>query len=135
MSNLHETMYRKLTRLLPNLVDITESATLRAEGFMDLHVDILLRKDTYSDIALSHYHRHPSGDNIADPDMEVRVWNYGAVEALTFQDGFGYRVVYHEEGDRILVDLRAKKDLNSFLNSWLSNLLSQGHARETEISP
>jgi len=45
-------------------------------------------------------------------------------EALTYQDFFGYRRVYPEPGQ---VDLQAKKELNSFLNTWLSNLLTQGH--------
>ncbi|MBK9131256.1 MAG: DUF1249 domain-containing protein [Gammaproteobacteria bacterium] len=127
MNTIYESMHRKLMRLLPGLPDIAEHATLKAEGFMDLNVDILNRTDTYTDLALSHYYRHPSGDMIADPDMEIRVWNHGAVEALSFQDSFGYRVVYHDDGNRRLVDPRAKRDLNAFLNTWLSNLLAQGH--------
>ena len=45
-------------------------------------------------------------------------------EALSYQDSFGYRVVYPEPDK---VNLSAKKDLNSFLGQWLSNLKSQGH--------
>lgn len=127
MKNIHETMYRKLTRLLPDLGSIREHATLKAAGFMDLNVDIIRVELRYQDIAFSHYYKHPSGDMIADPDMEIRVWPHGAVEALSYQDTFGYRRVYHTDGDKHLVDTRAKKELNSFLNTWLSNLLQQGH--------
>ena len=46
---------------------------------------------------------------------------------LTYQDSFGYREVFPVPGK---VDMRAKKDLNSFLNAWLTNLLNQGFARK-----
>ena len=91
---LYENMHRKLMRIIPNLTDIRESAKLKAEGYMDLNVDVLNRTATYTDIALSHYYRHPTGDMVADPDMEIRVWHYGAIEALAFQDFFGYKRVY-----------------------------------------
>lgn len=135
MKTIYSTMYRKLMRLLPELGQITESAKLKAEGFMDLNVDILRRESTFTDIALSHYYRHPSGDMIPDPDMELRVWNYGAVEALAIQDMAGYTRVYHDRDDRIVVDPVAKKSLNAFLNTWLSNLIEQGHALVEQDAP
>jgi len=44
-------------------------------------------------------------------------------EALSYQDQFGYQYVYPEPGK---VDIKAKKDLNAFLNKWLTNLINQG---------
>jgi hypothetical protein len=51
------------------------------------------------------------------------------IEALTYQDQFGFRVVYPEPGK---VDLRAKKELNQFLGQWLKNLIEQGHRLSPE---
>ena len=46
------------------------------------------------------------------------------VEALSFQDTYGYREVYSGEG---AVDVKARKELNDFLVQWLQNLKEQGH--------
>lgn len=124
---LYENMHRKLLRLIPNLAEIQEHAKLVAGGYMDLNVDILHKTAKYTDVALSHYYKHPCGDMIADPDMAIRVWNHGAVEALSYQDTFGYRRVYDDAEDGTVVYPVVKKSLNSFLNTWLSNLIEQGH--------
>ena len=124
---IHETIYKKLVKRLPELADNRpKTRKLKAAGFMDLNVDALCREDADRFvIALSHYYRHDCGDMIADPDMEIAVMPRQEIaEALIYQDCYGYRRVYPEPGK---IDLRAKKDLNSFLNTWLSNLLAQGH--------
>ena len=70
----------------------------------------------------------PSGNMIAGPDMEIAIYpEMKMAEALTYQDSFGYRVVYPLPDT---VDLKAKQELNTFLNQWLRNLLQQGHKRE-----
>lgn len=130
---IYETIYRKLNKLIPNLAEIDEHAKLTAPGYMDLGVDVIQRDDDYTVIALSHYYKHPSGDMIPDPDMEVRICHeLQMAEAMSYQDSFGYQQVYHDwDADtqrfRKLAP-RAKKELNSFLNKWLTNLLQQGHA-------
>ena len=124
---IYETIYRKLYRLIPNLdeYEIGDAAKFRASGFMDLNLDILSKDKETARIALSHYYKHPSGDMIADPDMEIRVIHaMEMAEALTYQDSFGYREVYPTPDT---IDVRAKKELNTFLNRWLPNLLQQGH--------
>jgi uncharacterized protein YqiB (DUF1249 family) len=72
---------------------------------------------------------------IADPDMEIRVWHYGAIEALAFQDFFGYKRVYKTDGERTLVYPTIKKSLNGFLNTWLSNIIEQGHTLVEQDAP
>ncbi|MCL4781013.1 MAG: DUF1249 domain-containing protein [Gammaproteobacteria bacterium] len=134
-TDIYTAMHRKLLRLIPNLADIREHAKLKANGYMDLNVDILYKTEKYTRIALSHYYKHPSGDMIADPDMEVRIWNYGAVEALSYQDAFGYRRVYEDAEDGTVVYPVVKKSLNSFLNTWLSNLIEQGHTVVEKDAP
>ena len=74
---------------------------------------------------------------IADPDMEVKVYPARRMaEAMTYQDSFGYQQVYHdfdpETGQYRKFAPKVKKQLNSFLNKWLSNLLQQGHKIEVE---
>lgn len=133
--DIYTAMHRKLMRLIPELPQIAEHAKLVAEGYMDLNVDILRRTATYTDLALSHYYKHPSGDMIADPDMEVRVWHFGAVEALTIQDMAGYLRVYGEVDGRKVVYPVVKKSLNAFLNTWLGNLIEQGHRLEEKDAP
>ena len=68
-------------------------------------------------------------DLLADPDMEVRVSRdpaWPVAEALTYQlDALGvYTRVYPRPG---MVDPRAKRELNQFLATWLTNLQRQGH--------
>ena len=64
--------------------------------------------------------------------MELRVYpDMKMAEALTFQDCFGYRVVYPTPDK---VDVKAKAELNRFLNQWLSNLIRQDYKIMTDGS-
>ncbi|MBC3810104.1 DUF1249 domain-containing protein [Undibacterium aquatile] len=130
MSNekLHQSIYSKLLDVVPDLHTIESNGkSVVGGGIMDLCFDVLSRSDSKIVIALSHYYKHPSGDMIADPDMEIAVYPKRQVaEALSFQDATIYRTVY--SSDRLIVDIRAKKDLNDFLNFWLTNLIQQGHS-------
>jgi len=112
--------------VVPDLQTIEESGKSIVSGYMNLNLDVLKRGTDKMVIALSHYYRHSSGDMIADPDMEIAVYPArGMAEALTYQDTYGYRVVYTEGGTK--VDVRARRDLNEFLKQWLDNLIEQGH--------
>ena len=123
-----EEIYRRLIRVIPNLYSIKESGKSEALGFMDFHLDILQRKRDVMRIAISHYYKHPSGDMIADPDMEVMVNRKSeTAEALTYQDTYGYQEVYSEDGS---CNQSLKNSLNEFLLMWLNNLYEQGHKIE-----
>jgi uncharacterized protein YqiB (DUF1249 family) len=123
---IYEKNYKKLLHLIPDLETASfEARKLKADGFMDLNIDMLYKEEDRTVMALSHYYKHPSGDMIPDPDMEIAVYpERKMVEALSYQDTFGYRTVYPEENQ---VNPRAKKELNAFLSLWLANLISQGH--------
>lgn len=99
---IHETIYKKLLRIVPDLAEAKfEAKKLKAEGFMDLNIDILYWDEGHQRcvIALSHYWKHDSGDMIADPDMEIAIYpSRKLAEALSYQDSFGYRQVYPEPG-------------------------------------
>lgn len=114
--NIYEKIYQKLERL--GVMKITDSIHLNRTGYMDLVIE-KLGENHYS---LTHYYEL-NGDLGPDPDMEVKIMpEQRMAEALSYQDTFGYRRVY--DGDKI--DAKAKKDLNVFLDHWLSNLIDQG---------
>lgn len=123
----YETIFKKLSKLIPGLTELNQGEYRKSvsSGFMDLHLDVLEKSKDQIKIALSH-NFEMNGDLIADPDMEIRVYtlkDWPMAEALTFQDQFGYRVVYRDG----LVFPKAKRELNSFLKQWLTNCLNQGH--------
>jgi len=98
---------------------------LKAPGFMDLNVDILLGNR----FSLAHNYIQ-NGDVIADPDMEIEVnFEMQTAEALSYQDYIGYQAVYlfNEKGEKVSFYPRIKKDLNIFLSQWLTNIKNQGH--------
>jgi hypothetical protein len=132
---IYHTMYKKLIQIVPpELWHEGASGKSKSGGFMDLNYDYLFHDGKGHVIALSHYFEQ-EGDLIADPDMQIRIYPppFEGVEALTFQDQWGYREVYP---DPTHVDVKAKKDLNKFLNFWLTNLINQKHKIpvETESS-
>ena len=129
MNTICDRNYKKLMKLAPDLWSLTQGDALKSQssGLMDLHLDVLsVDQEAHKMvIALSHYYQHPSGDMIPDPDMELRIdRSLGMVEALTYQDSIRFQSVYLEDG-RYYPKL--KKELNSFLGTWLRNCLSQGH--------
>ena len=123
---IYERIFKKLERIMGDLSRIPAYMKFEAYGFMDLSMDKLYADWQSVTIALSHYFRQ-NGDMVPDPDMEVRIYPaMKMAEALTYQDCFGFRMVYPNPDE---VNLKAKKDLNVFLNQWLSNILRQGFER------
>jgi uncharacterized protein YqiB (DUF1249 family) len=119
-------IFEKLLRIAPELRETVECAKSTVPGLMDLNLDVLERSKDYMRIALSHYWKHPSGDLIADPDMEIAVFfNDGLAEALTYQDIFLYQAAYSDKDEP--PDLVIHARLNVFLEQWLDNLIEQGH--------
>jgi uncharacterized protein YqiB (DUF1249 family) len=80
--------------------------------------------ETVMMIALAHNYRHPCGDSIPDPDMEIRIRpDRSSAEALAYQDMYSYRQVYNGAG---VVDAKEQADQNGFLMVWLTNIRAQG---------
>ena len=133
---IQQTNYKKLLRLIPDLYEIKVAAKYKANGFMDLGVDIIYRSDRHIHIALSHYYRHPSGDMIADPDMQIAVYpTLRMAYVISYQDSFGYKEVYPDyamaTGTWTKVYNRPQRDLDRFFGTWLTNLMRQGFTRAT----
>ena len=135
VNTIHTRLYNKLAKLIPDLkaLELGEAMkSLGGGGMMDLNLDVLYVSDDHTVVALSHYYKHPSGDLIADPDMEIRIFHDGrGAEALTYQDSLGYQRVYPDEQH---VRPKLKKSLNSFLNTWLGNCLRQNHHLKREAT-
>ena len=115
------TLYRKLITVIPNLRAINSHSKLTADGYMDLHLDILSRANDTARIAIAHNHIH-NGDVIPDPDMELIVdFREQTVNAKSYQNLYVYSVVEEED------DPKLQQELNEFLDMWLDNLIEQGH--------
>ena len=126
---IYERIYRQLEQLgIIALVELnTAAAKSSVPGFMDLHFDRLYDEEGAVIISLAHYFKQ-NGDLCCDPDMEIRIFpDRKMAEALTFQQAIPpiYQRVYPQPG---FVNLRLKKDLNSFLATWLRNCIAQGHS-------
>ncbi len=126
-------IFHKLLDVIPDLRMTEGAGRSKVEGYMDLGLDVLYRSPERLIIALSHYYRHPWGDMIPDPDMEIEIFLKGErAQALSYQDAFGYQSVDNVEGHR---DKTHQRELNRFLSQWLTNLIVQGHCiRSTSLS-
>lgn len=120
-------IYHRLLDVVPDLMTLEVGNYGRSEvpGYMNLNLDVLGHDQKRMVIALSHLYRHPSGDMIPDPDMQITVFlSNEYAEAQTYQDIFGFRATETNAGQ---VDQRVQREINSFLLTWLGNLISQGH--------
>jgi uncharacterized protein YqiB (DUF1249 family) len=123
--DIYARIYRKLQKVVPDLLTIEESGKSMVDGYMDLNLDVLHKRSNRILIALSHYYKQ-NGDMIPDPDMQIAVYpKLELAEAIAYQDCFCYREIYCD--DKGAEDTKAKQELNSFLDQWLSNLIEQGH--------
>ena len=130
MKLIYETIYKKMDKL--GLLDIQEYKKLISDGYMDLSIDVLNDNKEHKTIALAHNFIQ-NGDVMADPDMEIKIHkDLKMAEALTYQlDSLGvFQCVYSDDGKK--VNLALKKQLNSFLNKWLTNLINQGFSNIKE---
>lgn len=107
------------------VIQFTEALKLKRSGFMDLNFDYLEKDNQGQIIAMAHNYIQ-NGDVMADPDMQIRIIpEMQSIEALTFQTDNPpiYQEVYPEKNT---VNTRLKKELNTFLETWLKNIIDQG---------
>ncbi len=106
-------------------IQFKEALKLKSHGFMDLNFDYIEKNEQGEVIAMAHNYIQ-NGDVMADPDMQVRIIpEMHSIEALTFQmdNPPVFQQVYPEKNT---VNMRLKKELNTFLETWLKNLIDQG---------
>lgn len=105
-------------------------------GAMDLVVERNELHDGFNDqkcigFSIAHYFVQ-NRDLCADPFMEILYYpDTNLVEAYSFEMSLHpmHEVVYPLPGK---VNAKAKKVQNSFLHSWLNNLVAQGHGVKWE---
>lgn len=126
---MRRTIYEMIFARLQQMGIIDESGEMQSDymkfvssGLMPLNVDKLASNT----IALAHNGKQ-NGDVMADPDMEVRIYQeLRMAEALTFRNDYMgiYQVVYPEPGKYYP---KLKKELNDFLSDWLNNIINQSY--------
>ena len=100
---------------------------LASSGYMDLSVDVLGNNK----IAIAHNYTQ-NGDLMCDPDMQILILpKLKMVQAYTYQqDGLGIyqeSLVFDDNGKPTGCRERLFNEHNSFLGTWLRNIISQGH--------
>lgn len=126
--------YEKLNAIIPDgiegfLSSKRECYKLASSGYMDLTIE-KIGKDT---IAMTHWGEQ-NGDLMRDPDMSIRIHReHKLIEALSYQNDYVgvYQEVYPEPNK---VYPRLRKELNSFLGTWLSNIKNQGYSLKKEVA-
>ena len=121
--NVYQVIYDKLDKLTGGIEKFASTGNshkkIVSEGFMDLIIEC----NTKNIISLTHYYKQ-NGDLCPDPDMTVKIIpSIKMAEALTYQDTYRYQEVYLDDNKYYP---QLKKELNTFLNKWLSNLKMQG---------
>jgi hypothetical protein len=134
---IYETMFDKLVKIglitASGNLTFTGHTKIENKPYMDLSVDRLCNTEQKTIIISIAHNFVQNGDLMCDPDMEIEINpEYKTVEALTYQlSSMGiYQQVYSEPGK---VYPKIKKDLNGFLNQWLSNLINQGFRVKSNI--
>lgn len=127
---IYETMFNKLVKIGLITPDgkLTFKGYLKIENksYMDLSVDRLYNQDSKTSLISISHNFIQNGDVMSDPEMVLKIHTeLKMVEALSYTlSSLGvYQIVYPEPGK---VYPKRKKDLNRFLNQWLSNLIDQG---------
>lgn len=135
---IYETMFDKLVKigLISPDGKLTFGDYVRIDNppYMPLSVDRLPSEHPGTVQGSMSHNFTQNGDVMADPYMEIRIYpELHMIEALSYQlDSLGvYHVVYPEPGK---VYPKRKKELNVFLNRWLSNIIDQGF-RYRKIAP
>jgi len=125
--------YKRLMKIAPGLEErLLNGEEVYGKSKVPALMDLVLEwtwteEEGVYHIALTHYYKQ-QGDLIPDPDMRILVnVDTQMVEALSFQDTYGYQEVYQDMFKRNMVNLPLRKSLNQFLETWLLNLINQHH--------
>jgi hypothetical protein len=122
--DIYQRNYWRLLELVPTLKDLQPLATLSALERADTEISVLDRNHEKLVVRLTRFRKRVSGETVVDLDMTAAVFlRFEQMEALTYQDCFGYRQVYCD--DLLVFSPVAQTDLNAILNQWLTGLVSQ----------
>ena len=124
--SMYESNYLRLFNLIPELERLDGCYRSRVAGDCDLHLEILQRERYTLTMSMTYYFSNET-ENVADPDMLVRVYFDGQLaEAMSL--GKDHRHVLFRRLFRAHADeLGRRWTRNVILNKWLEYLLDQGH--------
>lgn len=90
----------------------------------DLHFEVLEQTLIRQVLTLTQYVRIPSLGALPAPSITIAVYiSEHSAEALCYESFIKRKWVYSESTGQ--VDLKAKRDLNTFLDGWLKKLLDE----------
>ncbi|GAH10546.1 unnamed protein product [marine sediment metagenome] len=127
---IYETNYKKIMNLIPDLASFKIEDNRRSHlggGYLDLCIDMVEITENHIMFALSQY--YDNGNR--DVDMIIKVYPSSKMaEVMAFQ-GVGHspfqQVYFENEEGQKMVRSKLKKELNSYLRTWLMILKKQGH--------
>lgn len=109
--------------LLEFISEVSHHRKFSAPDFMDLVVEVIDQDGSNNRVlSMTHYFEQ-NGDLVPDPVMTFLVFDSGIIFALSYQDQFSYQEIYTKSGS---VNMKLMKELNLFLNTWLTNIEQQG---------
>lgn len=122
LMEMSEVNYHRLTRLIPDLVDLPRHSVSRVDGCLDLHLEILDRWTYTSNLLLTYRFEE---QNKIEPALNIRIYHdAGMAEAMS---GILHRGGLIRTLDPRLT-LNEKWLLNRFLYKWLGYNLRRGHS-------
>jgi len=126
LMSMYESNYLRLLNLIPELERLDGCYRSRVAGDCDLHLEILQRERYTLTMSMTYYFSNET-ENVADPDMLVRVYfDDQLAEAMSL--GKDHRHVLFRRLFRAHADeLGRRWTRNVILNKWLEYLLDQGH--------
>mgnify|MGYP001555740320 CR=1 FL=1 len=130
LMDLYEDNYIKLRRLVPNIEAIEPGAISRVSGTIPLFLQVVERQKYTTTLHLTYRFEDDDKEAQHDPAMTIRVYHDArAVEALLDQNASRFNISI-KSPQRTEVPLKARWEINHFLNRWLRYCLSSGHSFE-----
>lgn len=127
--DIHSSIYTKLLALIPNLHNLEPGHKVTVSETRDLHFEVQERTSARLLVTLTQYVRIPSLGALPGPRITIAV--YGGTctaELICYESFIKRKKVYSDINGE--ADLKAKLELNAFLDGWLSTLQQEHHPEQ-----
>lgn len=130
LHRLNEVNYQLVMRLIPDMLNMAETAVSCVRAGNDLHLQIIERSPYTTALSLTH-HFQAGSIRLPVPDLWLRVYHDVCVaEAIAQLDGNSPAHARTYDWHKGL-DVAVKCQLNTFTEKWLRHCLQQGHCFRT----
>ena len=124
---LYESNFLKYQNLAGLRCDYGQHRISRVAGDNELHLEAIRQERYTSTLCLSYWLRGPSGLEIKDPDLTIRIYHDAAqVEAVACRAEHHHQRL-SEISQAHATELDRRWRINMMLNKWLDYLLDCGH--------